>query len=202
MTKVSSTVPTKLVCTLACGFQTGFATIFEKAPSDQPRSFELFENAGIPVPAFAKSSSRHERSKQTLLVTGIGAVGLGAIYGAKLLGFGSIIACDLIDSRLEVAKEVGSTHTINVRGLDKAAFAAKVKEYSADGRGASLAVEASGAPIAVGNVVTALATGGRSVVVGVPPPDALLPVPYGQILVSKHLRRPMPSSVTLVCSSG
>ncbi|KAJ1018021.1 hypothetical protein NDA16_004890 [Ustilago loliicola] len=64
---------------------TGFATVFEKAPSDQPRSFDLFESAGIAVPSSAKSSSRHERSKQTLLVTGLGGVGLGALYGGNSL---------------------------------------------------------------------------------------------------------------------
>ncbi|GAK66601.1 alcohol dehydrogenase [Moesziomyces antarcticus] len=182
LTKVSSNVPTKLVCALACGFQTGFATVFEKAPTDQPRSFELFESAGVPVPSSIKTSSRYERSKQTLIVTGLGGVGLGAIYGGKTLGFGSVIACDLNDDRLELAKEVGATHTINVRGLDSAAFAAKVKEYSADGRGASLAIEASGAPAAMGNAVMALAVGGRSVVVGAPPSDAPLPVPHAHLL--------------------
>ncbi|KIS66632.1 uncharacterized protein UMAG_10581 [Mycosarcoma maydis] len=182
LTKVSSNVPTKLVCALACGFQTGFATVFEKAPSDQPRSFELFESVGVPVPASARSSSRYERSKQTLLVTGMGGVGLGAIFGGKTLGFGSIIACDLNDSRLELAKEIGATHAINVKGLDTAAFAAKVKECSADSRGASLAIEASGSPIAMRNVIMALAVGGRSVVVGAPPPEAPLPVPHAHIL--------------------
>ncbi|KAJ9475248.1 putative S-(hydroxymethyl)glutathione dehydrogenase (putative) [Pseudozyma hubeiensis] len=182
LTKVSSNVPTKLVCALACGFQTGFATVFEKAPSDQARSFELFESAGIHVPDSARSSGRHERSHQTLLVTGLGGVGLGAIYGGKTLGFGSIIACDLNDSRLELAKEIGATHTINAKGLDATTFAAKVKEYSADARGASLAIEASGSPVAMGNAIRALSVGGRSVVVGAPPPEALLPVPHAEIL--------------------
>lgn len=184
LTKVSSNVPTQLVCALACGFQTGFATVFEKAPSDKPRSFDMFESVGVPVPASAKTSSRYERSKQTLLVTGMGGVGLGAVYAGKTLGFGAIIACDLTDTRLELAKEVGATHTINPKRLDSAPFAAKVKQYSADQRGASLAVEASGAPVAMGNVVMALAVGGRSVVVGAPPPDAPLPVPHAHILVS------------------
>lgn len=184
LTKVSANAPTKLVCALACGFQTGFATVFEKAPSNQPRSFELFESAGVPVPASARTPSRYERSQQTLLVTGMGGVGLGAIYGGKTLGFGAIIACDLNDSRLELAKEIGATHTINVKGLDTTAFAAKVKKCSADKRGASLAIEASGSPVAIGNAIMALAVGGRSVVVGAPPPEAPLPVPHAYILVS------------------
>lgn len=158
--------------------------MFEKAPSDQPRSFDLFESAGVNVPASAKTTNRYERSKQTLLVTGMGGVGLGAIYGGKTLGFGSVIACDLNDGRLELAKEVGATHTINVKGLDSAAFAAKVKELSADGRGAALGVECSGAPAAIENLIMALAVGGRSVVVGAPPPAAPLPVPHGHLLVS------------------
>lgn len=181
-------MPTKLVCALACGFQTGFATVFEKAPSDQPRSFDLFESAGVPVPASVRSSNRHERSKQTLLVTGLGGVGLGALYGGKTLGFGTVIACDLNNGRLELAKEVGATYTINVKGLSTEAFAAKVKELSADGRGASLTVEASGAPAAMRNAIMALAVGGRSVVVGAPPAEAPLPVPHAHILLSRDHR--------------
>ncbi|KIS68051.1 uncharacterized protein UMAG_04093 [Mycosarcoma maydis] len=75
----------QLVCALECGFQTGSATVFEKAPSDRPRSFDIFESAGLSVPGAVKSSGRYERSKQTLLVTGMSGVGLGAIYGGKKL---------------------------------------------------------------------------------------------------------------------
>lgn len=184
LTKVSPKAPTRLVCALACGFQTGFATVFEKAPNEQPRSFALFESVGINVPASAKTSSRYERSKQSLLVTGLGGVGLGAVYGGRLLGFGSVIACDLNEARLELAKEVGASHVINARGMDEAAFAARVKEYSADGRGAALAVEASGSPIALGNAIKSLAVGGRAIVVGAPPVAAPLPASYAHVLVS------------------
>lgn len=114
----------------------------------------------------------------------MGGVGLGAVYGGKTLGFGAIIAADLNESRLELTKEIGATHTLHVKGLDSAAFAAKIKEMSADGRGASLAIEASGSPIAMGNVVMALAVGGRSVIVGAPPAEALLTVPHAHLLVS------------------
>lgn len=184
----------QLVCALECGFQTGSATVFEKAPSDRPRSFDIFESAGLSVPGAVKSSGRYERSKQTLLVTGMSGVGLGAIYGGKKLGFGAFIACDRNDSRLELAKEIGATHTINVKGLDTAAFAAKIKEFSADSRGASLAIEASGSPVAVGNAIMALAVGGTSVVVGTPPPEALLPVSHSHILVGRLTSVPKPET--------
>jgi aryl-alcohol dehydrogenase len=49
----------------------------------------------------------------SVAVFGTGSVGLSAIMAAKLVGAGTIIAIDMVDSRLELARELGATHTIN-----------------------------------------------------------------------------------------
>lgn len=51
----------------------------------------------------------------SIIITGCGSVGLSAVMAAKIAGCTTIIACDVIDSRLELAKELGATHTINAR---------------------------------------------------------------------------------------
>lgn len=168
---------TKLASTLACGFQTGFSTVLEKAPSLAPRSYDVWQKLGALIPEAVRSSTTVERSQHTLLVAGLGAVGLGAIYAGKVLGFGCVIAADLSESRLELAKTAGATHVLNVSGLDQAAFAEKVKEASADKRGASLSIEASGSPIALKNVTAALAIAGKVVVLGTPPQGSLIDIP-------------------------
>jgi aryl-alcohol dehydrogenase len=50
---------------------------------------------------------------QSIAVFGTGSVGLSAIMAAKLIGAGKIIAIDLRDERLKLARELGATHTIN-----------------------------------------------------------------------------------------
>jgi aryl-alcohol dehydrogenase len=50
---------------------------------------------------------------QSVAVYGTGSVGLSAIMAAKLVGAGEIIAVDLVDSRLALAKELGATHAVN-----------------------------------------------------------------------------------------
>jgi aryl-alcohol dehydrogenase len=49
----------------------------------------------------------------SVAVFGTGSVGLSAVMAAKLVGAGTIIAIDLVDSRLALAQELGATDTIN-----------------------------------------------------------------------------------------
>jgi len=55
-----------------------------------------------------------------MVVFGAGAVGLSALMAAKALRCGTIIAVDVHENRLELAKELGATHTINGRNVNQA----------------------------------------------------------------------------------
>ena len=48
-----------------------------------------------------------------MLVIGAGGVGLNVIQGCAIAGAGIIIAVDMADNKLELAKQFGATHTIN-----------------------------------------------------------------------------------------
>ncbi|MFA9381770.1 MAG: zinc-binding dehydrogenase, partial [Acetanaerobacterium sp.] len=54
----------------------------------------------------------------TIIITGCGPVGLSAIMAAKIAGCTTIIACDVVDSRLDMAHELGATHSINSRKVE------------------------------------------------------------------------------------
>jgi len=54
--------------------------------------------------------------KDTVMVLGMGGVGLSSVMGAKLSHVKNIIAVDLFDNKLEMAKELGATHTIKTSG--------------------------------------------------------------------------------------
>ncbi len=55
---------------------------------------------------------------ESVVVYGAGGVGLNIIQGAVLSGAYPVIAVDLHDNRLELAKELGATHTINAKSTD------------------------------------------------------------------------------------
>ena len=55
---------------------------------------------------------------QSVVIFGVGGVGLSAVVGAKVAGANPIIAVDLDDSKLEFAKAFGATHTINASNVD------------------------------------------------------------------------------------
>ena len=81
------------------------------------------------------------------VVLGTGGVGLNVIQGIKVSKAAKIIAIDINEERLEMAKQFGATHTIladkNDEGLLQAAE--KVKELT-DGRGADYAFECTAIP--------------------------------------------------------
>lgn len=73
----------------------------------------------------------------------VGLIGLGALAAARLRG-AVTIAIDLNQSRLEKAKELGATHTINASGLSSEELTARVQEIQPGG--ADVVFEGSGNP--------------------------------------------------------
>lgn len=67
---------------------------------------------------------------QTAAVIGLGGVGLCSLLGAVASGAREVVAVDLHDSKLETARQLGATFTVNARDPDAAA---KVREYTKGG---------------------------------------------------------------------
>ncbi len=84
-------IPLSTLAPLGCGLMTGAGAVL--------RSMNV--RAGMPIAVF-----------------GTGAVGLAAVMAAKIAGANPIIAVDIHDSRLALAKELGATHTINGKTQD------------------------------------------------------------------------------------
>ena len=191
LTRISGSIPPKFACALACGFQTGFSSVVEKArgQTGKSRTFERYvrmDDKFKPFP-FTNSTEQEENfENETLLVTGLGAVGLGALVAGKMLKFGKVIACDVNEKRLQLVKDQIDVEEIvnpnNFKSSDE--FVSFIKSKSKHQRGATLVVEASGSPKAIKDGVLSLAIGGKALIVGSPPPTALLEVPIGLILVS------------------
>jgi aryl-alcohol dehydrogenase len=90
-------------------------------------------------------------------------VGLSAVMAARVAGATTIIAADVVPSRLELAKDLGATHTANSRETDPVAA---VREIT--GGGADFTLESSGRPAVLRQAIDALAIGGTCGIVGAP----------------------------------
>jgi S-(hydroxymethyl)glutathione dehydrogenase/alcohol dehydrogenase len=100
----------------------------------------------------------------SLAVFGTGGIGLNAIQGGHLCGAYPLIAVDVADSKLEFAKSLGATHTVNSAQED---VVAAIKQLTA-GRGAEYTVVAVGNTGAIEQAWNSLAPGGTCVVIGAP----------------------------------
>jgi len=113
----------------------------------------------------------------SVVVIGLGGVGLNAVQGAVLAGASKIIAMDILDLKLAVAKTFGATHTLNANQDD----ARQVVLDLTDGRGADYVFVTVGSTTAVSQGLTLLRRAGTLVIVGMPPTGATIPLPVVDI---------------------
>ncbi|MEX3651066.1 zinc-binding dehydrogenase, partial [Mycolicibacterium porcinum] len=109
----------------------------------------------------------------TVAVIGCGGVGDAAIAGAALVGARTIIAIDLDDRKLDLAREFGATHTINPTEQD---VVASIQDLTG-GFGADVVIDAVGRPATYEQAFYARDLAGTVVLVGVPTPDMTLEMP-------------------------
>jgi S-(hydroxymethyl)mycothiol dehydrogenase len=109
----------------------------------------------------------------TVAVFGCGGVGDAAIAGAKLAGASKVIAVDLDDRKLEWAKGLGATHTVNSKDTDAVAA---IKELTG-GFGVDVAIDAVGHPAVYQQAFDARDLAGTVVLVGVPNPTMEITLP-------------------------
>ena len=110
---------------------------------------------------------------ESVAVIGCGGVGIAAIAGAKLAGATTIIAVDIDDNKIEMAKSLGATHGVNSRKSDPVDA---IRELT-DGFGADVVIEAVGRPETYKQAFYARDLAGRVVLVGVPTPEMQLELP-------------------------
>ncbi|CAM5580167.1 S-(hydroxymethyl)mycothiol dehydrogenase [Streptomyces tanashiensis] len=109
----------------------------------------------------------------TVAVIGCGGVGDAAVVGARLAGAAKIIAVDIDDRKLEKAREMGATHTVNSRTAD----AVEAIRELTGGFGADVVIEAVGRPETYEQAFYARDLAGTVVLVGVPSPEMKLELP-------------------------
>ena len=142
--KVPRDVPLELLGPLGCGIQTGAGAVLNALKVAPGKSFCVF---------------------------GAGAVGLSAVMAAKIAGAAIIVAIDVNEARLQLASELGATHTLNGAMVDAGAELMKITGYGVD-----YALDTTGAPTIIHGIIKGLAPRGACGIVGSPRPPATLTV--------------------------
>jgi len=109
----------------------------------------------------------------SVAVIGCGGVGCAAILGARLAGARKIIAVDIDDRKLEWARELGATDTVNSTKTD----AVEAIQSLTEGNGADVVIEAVGRPETYKQAFYGRDLAGTVVLVGVPTPEMTLELP-------------------------
>ena len=145
-----------------------------KIDDDLPLDRASLVGCGVLTGVGAALRSAGLHAGQTVAVFGCGGVGLSIIQGARIGGARQIIAVDQFDSKLEMAKGLGATHTVNSTQDD----AVKAVRGLTRGLGVDHAFEAVGIPKLCRQAIESLAVRGTATIVGVLPPDATIEFPW------------------------
>ena len=161
--QIRSDVALDKVALLACGVSTGLGAVLNAA--------------GV-------------RLGESVVVIGCGGVGVSAIVGADLAHAYPIVAVDIAEDKLEYARSLGATHTVNALREDPVA---RVREIT--GGGAAHSFECVGNPRTLAQLVEVVPGGGHGYVVGAAAPGTTFPFPTDGFIRNKHLHGVMQGNV-------
>jgi Zn-dependent alcohol dehydrogenase len=176
--EVADDVPLDVACVIGCAVQTGVGAVINTA--------EVEPGA-------------------TVLVTGLGGVGLAIVQGAVVAGASKIIVSDPVAERRDAAVRFGATDAIDPSSTN---VVGAVQQLT-DGIGADYAFEAAGRAALIDTGLQATRFGGTTVVVGVPPLTETLEINpvamfqtaekklLGSLLGSVNARRDIPILIAL-----
>lgn len=133
-----------------------------KIPKDVPTDVAALLGCAIPTGAGIVKNEINLKENDSLAIFGIGGIGSCALLYAKSLNCSTIIAVDIVDSKLEFAKEIGATHIINPR---KENPIKKIKEIT-KGTGVDYAIECSGVKSAMEQAFESIKDKGKTIIAG------------------------------------
>ncbi len=118
---------------------------------------------------------------QTVLVVGLGGVGLAAVLGAIAGGASQVIAADIDDEKLDKARELGATATVNTKDEDALEQVQKLS-----GGGVDVAAEFAGVQAALEFAFAATGKGGKTVTAGLQHPDSRMQLNALQLVAQER----------------
>jgi Zn-dependent alcohol dehydrogenase len=131
----------------------------------------------------AAANAAHVRMGDRVAIFGLGGVGLAALLGARAAGATTIVASDRVQSKLDLALELGATHTV------MAGPSAVEEVRAATGGGADSVIETVGNAGVLAEAYAATRRGGTTVTVGLPHPSQQLSIPAVSLVAEERTLR-------------
>lgn len=154
-----------------------------KIRKDMPLDRAALIGCGVTTGVGAVFNTAKVAPGSTVAVIGCGGVGLSAIQGAAIAGAGRVIAVDMLDSKLELARKMGATDAVNAKKGDPVA---QVKDLT--GGGVDYSFEAIGLKIAAEQAFGMLKNGGTATVIGMIPIGQKVELPGVDFLFEKKIQ--------------
>ena len=155
----------KMLQAMACGAFAEKVVVDEsqivKIPDDIAKDAASLISCGVITGVGAAVIAAGLRVGQDVVVIGAGGVGLNAIQGARIAGARRIVAVDMLDEKLEVAREFGATDTVSAKSPKPWAEVKKIL-----GRGADSVMVTVGSAQVYEQAPRYLANSGNVVMVG------------------------------------
>ncbi|KAK4154680.1 aryl-alcohol dehydrogenase [Chaetomidium leptoderma] len=137
-----------------------------KVPQETDLALYAPLGCGMQTGAGAVLNSLRVKPGSSVAVFGVGSVGMAAVMAAaKIAGATTVIAVDLQVGRLELAKRLGATHGVLAAEGD---VVGRIKGICPAGNGVDYAVDCTGVPAVIRNMIDCLGTRGRGATVGAP----------------------------------
>lgn len=155
--KVSERAPLELLGPLGCGIQTGAGAVLNALKVEAGSSIAVF---------------------------GVGSVGLAAVMAARVAGCTTIIAVDLNPERLELATQLGATHSLHP---DDGEVVKRIQTLT-DGLGVDYSLEVTANPLVLRQAVECLTVTGICGLIGAAPLDTEVTLNMASILFGRTLR--------------
>ena len=155
-----------------------------KIPQEVPLQTACLVGCGVMTGVGAAINTANVASGSSTVVIGCGGVGLNVLQGCVLAGAATIIAVDLLDNKLETAKQFGATHTINPQRQD----VVKTVRSLTEGRGADYAFEVIGLGKTIELAYACIRRRGMAVIVGAAAREDQVTLPAASFLSEKILK--------------
>lgn len=135
-----------------------------KIPNDMSMASASLLTCGVITGFGSVVNTASVRANEHVVVIGVGGVGINCIQAAHIRSAATVIAVDISDEKLEFAKRLGASHTVNPEREDARDTVCALTNK----RGADTVLVATGNPAATEEVFSFIRPGGRLVLVGMP----------------------------------
>lgn len=135
-----------------------------KVDKDLPLADAAIFGCAVMTGVGAVMNTARIRVGDTVAIVGLGGVGLNGLLGAKVAGAEKIIAVDISDDKLGLARQLGATHTVNARDADHVQQILDISKGGVD-----YAFEFSGTVAGTETCYHSLRPGGEVLIAGLAP---------------------------------